>query len=373
MIYFDNSATTYKKPLCVKLWTLKGLRVANAGRSGHSLSQKSATEIFRARLKLQTFFNVPRQEDVIFTSNCTEALNMAILGSAKKGHVIASTFEHNSVLRPLKKLEDDGLISLSIIEPEHNNIITRSDVEKLIRPDTYLVCVSYINNTLGNKNDINEIGKLCKEKSILFLVDSAQSSGHIMIDMQKDNISMLTFAGHKGFFAPQSIGGLCLNGCDLKPIKYGGTGTNSSELIMPSSNPEKLESGTLSCPMIYGLSAGVSYVINHFEKHTQKVATLTRYLYNGLKELGVTVYTSPKSEYGVMLFNAQNIDSVELSTILDEKYHIMVRGGLHCAALAHKYLGTLKTGALRVSINHYNSKRQIDYFLKALKEILENN
>lgn len=372
MIYFDNSATTYKKPLSVKLATYRGLKVANPGRSGHSLSQKSAQEIFRARLKLQTFFNVPNQENVIFTQNCTEALNTAILGTAKKGNVIASTFEHNSVLRPLKKLENDGIISLTIATPQQDNIITKADIEKLIKPDTYMVCVSYINNTLGNKNDIYNIGKLCKQKGIIFLVDCAQSSGHIAIDMQKDNISLLTFAGHKGFFAPQSIGGLCINDCKLNPIKFGGTGTNSSELTMPDSLPEKLESGTLSCPLIYGLSAGVSYVINHFEKNNKKVSNLTHYLYQKLTELDVKIYTNQKSEYGVILFNTSNIDSTELSGILDERYHIMVRGGLHCAGLAHQYLGTLKTGAVRVSINHYNSKRQIDKFIKALKEILAN-
>ncbi len=370
MIYFDNSATTYKKPLSVKLASLNGLRVANPGRSGHSLSLKAGKEIVKCRLKLQNFFNVKRFEDVIFTSNCTEALNMAILGSKRKGHVIASVFEHNSVLRPLKKLESDGLITLTLALPEKDNILTVSDITKCLKQDTYMICVSYINNTLGNKNQIEEIGKLCKDKNITFLVDCAQASGHINIDMQKDNINLLTFAGHKGFFAPQSIGGLCINDTALFPIKYGGTGTNSESLYMPDENPERLESGTLPSPQIFGLSAGVDYVIRHFEKHTNKIKLLTSYLMEKLKEIGATIYTNPTSCYGVVLFNLTGIDSIELASTLDEKYNIMVRGGLHCAASSHKFLGTLKTGAVRASINHYNSKRQIDKFIKALTNIL---
>ena len=370
MIYFDNSATTYKKPLAVKIATYKGLKAANPGRSGHRLSFEAAQMVFKTRLLLQTFFNVKRQEDVIFTQNCTEALNLAILGTKQKGNVIASCFEHNSVLRPLKHLEKQGLITLTIACPKENNIITKEDIEPLITTDTYMVCVSYINNTLGNKNDISKIGKLCKEKNILFLVDCAQSAGHINIDMQKDNINLLTFAGHKGFFAPQSIGGLCINDAKVSPIKFGGSGTNSDSLDMPSSTPESLESGTLSCPLIFGLNAGVNYVLRHFDKHTKKVANLTKYLIDKLESIGANIYTNKNSRYGVVLFNLKNIDSTELSQLLDEKYNIMVRGGLHCAALAHKYLGTLKTGAVRASINHYNTKRQIDKFIYCLKDIL---
>lgn len=370
MIYFDNAATTYKKPLSVKLATLAGLKVANPGRSGHSLSQKSAREISNTRLKIQNFFNVPRQDDVIFTNNCTEALNMAILGLNKTGNVIASTFEHNSVLRPLHALEKEGKISLSIATPQSDNIITSKDIEPLIKEDTFLICVSYINNTLGNKNDIESIGKLCKQKNIILLVDCAQAAGHIDIDMQRDNINILTAAGHKGFFAPQSIGVLCLNNCNLNAIKYGGTGTNSYDLDMPDFNPEKLESGTLSSPLIYGLSAGVSYVNKNFIKHNKKIAKLTHYLYDHLKQLGATIYTNKQSEYGVILFNFEGFDSTELTSILDEEYSIMVRGGLHCAAYAHRYLKTLKTGAVRISLNHYNSKRQIDLLISALNNIL---
>ncbi len=370
MIYLDNAATTYKKPLAVKLATLKGITSANPGRSGHKLSIKAANEITKTRLKLQALFNVPDTNNIILTHNCTEALNMAILGSAKKGHVIASTFEHNSVLRPLKKLQDDGIISLTIITPKSNNIITASDIIPALQNDTYLVCVSYVTNTLGNKNDINGIGKLCKEKNLLLLCDCAQAAGHIDIDMQKDNISMLAFAGHKGLFAPQSIGGLCLNNVSLSPLKYGGTGTNSTDLNMPQSYPERLESGTLHTPLIFGLSAGIDYVINHFEKSSKKVKRLTQYLLQELYKLGATVYTNKDSFLGVVLFNLLGFDSTELSDILSEKYGIMLRGGLHCAPLAHKYLGTLKQGALRVSINHYNSAKQINKLITALQDIL---
>ena len=375
MIYFDNAATTFKKPLCVKISTLIALNKysANPGRSGHKLSIKTAQKVLETRINVAKFFNCPNFESVIFTKNCTEALNLAILGSAKQNsNVVASCFEHNSVLRPLKHLEDMGVISLTIIEPQNNALhIKLEDIKEKIQANTKMVCVNHISNVTGNLNEIEKIGKFCKDKNITFLVDCAQSAGHIKIDMEKQNIDLLAFAGHKGLFAPQSIGGLCINTKNSpKAILFGGTGTNSQDLYQPKTIPEYYESGTVSTPLILGLNSGLKYVEKNFNKITNKTKKLTNYLYNELLKIeDIILYTEKESHFGVVTFNKKNMTSTEVATILDEKYNIAVRSGLHCAPLAHKFLGTTNNGAIRISINHFNKLHEIKKFIKILKRI----
>ena len=303
MIYFDNAATTYKKPLSVKLSTLLALQKysANPGRSGHKLSLKTAEKIFETRVRVADFFNCPKIENVIFTKNCTEALNIAILGSVKEnGNVITSCFEHNSVLRPLKELENKNKITLTIVSPKNNTNITLEDIKEKVKSNTYLICVNHISNVTGNKNNINDIGKFCKEKNILFLVDVAQSAGHKKINMEKQNINFLCFAGHKGLFSPQGIGGLCINTDKLpKALTFGGTGTSSKDLSQPTTLPEYYESGTLSTPLIIGLNSGIKYVDKNFNKIKIKTEKLTKTLYNELSKLkDIILYTDKKSCYG---------------------------------------------------------------------------
>lgn len=376
MIYFDNAATSFKKPISVKFSTLVALYKysANPGRSGHRLSIKTAQKVLETRLRVADFFNCPSFESVIFTKNCTEALNLAILGSAKENsHVIASCFEHNSVLRPLKYLESIGKIKLTIIQPKNKlENIKLTDIVDKVKENTSMICVNHISNVTGNKNDIEEIGKFCKLKNILFLVDCAQSAGHIKIDMQKLNIDLLAFAGHKGLFAPQSIGGLCINTKNSpKAILFGGTGTNSKDLEQPKTLPEYYESGTISTPLILGLSAGIKYVEKNFCKNNNKTKKLTNYLYDNLKKVkDVYIYTKKESHYGVVTFNIKNMNSSEVATILDEKYKICVRSGLHCAPLAHNYLQTLEQGAVRISLNHFNNKHQINKLIFAINQII---
>ena len=372
MIYFDNAATTFKKPLCVKLGVLKALcnYSANPGRSGHRHSLKAARQIFKTRLTIKNLFNCESESNVIFTQNCTDALNLAILGSARDGgHVITSCFEHNSVLRPLNYLKSIGKITLSIVQPSNGFNITLDDIKNAYQDNTYLVCLTHISNVTGNRNDIEGVGRFCKEHNLVFLVDAAQSCGHVDIDMQKSNINLLAFAGHKGLFAPSSIGGLCINKTNINPIRFGGTGTNSVQLTQPDSLPERLEAGTLSTPLIMGLLYGTKFVIRNFDRHKKKVAYLTKYLIDNLTKINATIYTQQNSKYGVVCFNLKNVDSIEASGVLDEKYNIAVRGGLHCAPLCHKFLGTIITGAIRISLNHYNSKRQINKLIKALTDI----
>lgn len=373
IIYLDNAATSNFKPKCVIKKLNKSLKEsANPGRSGHKLSLKNMMQVYSAREIVARHFGITEPENVIFTKNCTEALNIVILGTVKKGaNVICSCFEHNSLLRPLTELKEKGEITLTIVEPSNKKYIVRNDIERVLTSKTYLVAITAISNVTGNKNDIIEIGKLCKEKGILFLVDSAQACGHLRYNMKHDNINYLTFAGHKGFLAPQGIGGLCINTNNIPfPLMYGGTGTESIKLTQPLTLPEKLESGTLGTPLILALSEGVKYVEKNFDENNFKVKRLTQYLLLKLKEIdNITLYTLPSSCYGVVSFNLKYLSSTEVTDYLDGKYNIATRGGLHCAPLTHKFLGTTEQGAVRVSLNFKNTQKEIDTLIKALIEL----
>lgn len=373
VIYFDNAATSFYKPKKVIKALNKSLQQsANPGRSGHKLSIKNSFDVWKCRENISKYFGNIEPENVIFTKNCTEALNIVIFGTVKKGgNVICSCFEHNSVLRPLHKLQNDGLITLTIIYPKNNNYITKSDIEEAITNKTYLVCVNSISNVTGNQNEIFEIAKLCFEKEILYLCDNAQGTGHLNIDMKKNNISYLTFAGHKGFLSPQGIGGLCINSTTIPtPLINGGTGTESNNLTQPTTLPECLESGTLATPLINSLNAGVNYICLKQPKHKQKLEKLTEYLYINLKKIvGIKIYSKPNFSSGIISFNYKDYDSVEISEYLDQKYNIATRGGLHCAPLTHKHLGTLEKGIVRVSLSFKNTKKEINVLINAIKNL----
>ena len=241
-----------------------------------------------------------------------------------------------------------------------------------------MVCLTHISNVTGNKNDITAIGRLCKEKDILFLVDCAQSCGHVKIDMKKQNINYIAFAGHKGFLTPQGIGGLCINSNTLPlPLTHGGTGTESENTSQPTAMPERLESGTLATPLICSLKAGVEYIDKNFEKNNKKVENLTKYLIKMLKryqKVGkISLYTLDESKYGVVCFNITGIDSVEATDYLDQKFNIATRGGLHCAPLSHSFLGTIEKGAIRVSLSFKNTEKQVNLLIKAVDELITKN
>ncbi len=376
MIYLDNSASTLVKPKEVIRAVNESLLHygANPGRSGHKASIKAAMEVENTRIKLSKLYNCPSSEDVIFTQNCTEALNLAILGSVKKdGHVICTENEHNSVLRPLEHLKSLGLIDFSIAYQHEKTGITARDIEPLIQDNTYLVICNHISNVNGDKADLESIGKLCKEKGLFFMVDGAQSCGHEEIDMEKWNINLLAFAGHKGFYAPQSIGGLLKNNISLDPIKFGGTGTNSLELKMPEESPERFESGTISTPLIMGLSAGIDFTQANFREIKNRLDDLTTYLNYELSKLPAISYTQPENSHGVLAFNVPNVHSNEVANYLDEKWNICVRAGYQCAPLKHKALGTLEQGVVRVSISYFNNFSEIQKLIMAIKTFLRKN
>jgi len=369
MIYFDNAATSLIKPDIVKREILYAIEnyTANPGRSGHNEAIKVAQKIYKTREIIKNFFNFSNFS-LIFTKNCTEALNIAIFGTLKKGdHVITTCYEHNSVLRPLQCLKSKG-VEVTILDCNLNEF--NENLESKIKQNTKLVITTFISNVTGEICDIEDVGKICKKYNILYLVDAAQACGHVEIDMQKLNINMLAFAGHKGLLATTGVGGLLIKEIEnLQPLIYGGTGSQSGSLIQPTNTEEDFESGTISSISIIGLGAGLKYLQKNFKNILKKEQNLSKYLYFSLKSLNFIELYSKEDSLNVFSFNIKGIDSMRVANILNEKYSIAVRSGLHCAPLIHKRLGTLKTGAVRVSLDFNNEYWEIDYLIKALKEI----
>lgn len=377
MIYLDNSATTNKKPFCVKkevlLSTLKN-NSANPNRSGYRISNKLASKILNVRENLSKYFNCPNIENCIFTSGCTEALNLAILSTCKKGgHVITTCYEHNSVLRPLHYLKELGFIELSILTLQKDGSIPSNEILKAIKSNTYLIACTFTSNVTGYTNQIEDIGNICKENNFFFLVDCAQSGGHENIDMQKLNIDFLAIAGHKGFYALTGIGALLISERAkkvIKPIKFGGTGTQSSSPIQPIDFPDGFESGTCNTTGILSLGAGLNFVIKKQEKINNKIKKLTQYLFERLKEIKeIKIFPNNNYNSGVISFNIKNYASNEVGNYLSENFNICVRTGLHCAPLIHKFYGTIDSGMVRVSLSYFNKKKDINKLIYALKKL----
>lgn len=379
MIYFDNASTTNKKPFCVKMAVKKAISkkyCANPGRSSHNLSLNAGNIVFETREKLKEFFNAKSAENVIFTSGCTESLNLAILGTlAIGGHVILTSNEHNSVARPIENLKNQGKITTTIVKADKSGKINPEDIEKVINDKTYLVVVNHTSNVTGATSDIAEIGKVCKKHNVLFLVDAAQSAGHKKIDMEKMNISMLAIAGHKGLLGIQGVGALIFdNKVKIQPIKLGGTGTYSEKLLPPTTYPEGLEAGTAPTPAIFSLNAGTAYLSKHFEKVNCKIEKLTRFLLNELYKRQkhnnkIKIFTQQNDCNGVVSFTVENLTTSEIVSVYNEK-GICVRAGLHCAPLCHERLNTLSSGGtVRVSLSHNNHVWEIKKFLKIFDEI----
>lgn len=376
IIYFDNAASGGYKPDCVIKAVADTLKYcsANPGRSGHTLAAEAAIKVASARAETAEFFGLGEDGNVIFTHNCTQALNYAILGGARRGHIITTAFEHNSVLRPLHFLGINGQIKLTVVFPNNYGKIIASDISKNIRSDTAMIIVNHISNVTGACAPIEEIGLIASKSHIPLLVDAAQSAGHIKINMEDMHIDILAAAGHKGLAAPQGVGVLLYkSNININPIIFGGTGTDSQNLFQPKTPPESLESGTLATPSIAGLEAGIKWVKENFDKNQKNVSQITQYLYEELIKIGnVIVYTPKDSYHGVISFNINGIDSGETANILNDKFSVCVRAGLHCAPLAHKYLKTLKTGAVRASISYQNTMQEAEIFVSAIKEIAKN-
>ena len=376
MIYFDNAATGGRKPDSVLTAVSSALKVcANPGRSGHKLSLSCLGIVQECRNALSDYFDGYGFERVAFTKNCTEALNLALFGAINKGdHVIASVMEHNSVLRPLKKLHDERKVEYEFcpLAPFSENEPTRLDLvalKKMIKPHTKAVLITSCSNVNGATPSLYAIRKILP-KSVLLIVDGAQGGGHIPIKMKSMGIDLLALAGHKGLFAMQGSGALLFSErVELPPILYGGTGTMSFSLDMPEFYPDNLEAGTLSFPAVYSLLEGIRYLTLNGRQLSEKIQELSAYFYAELSKLPAYKCYSQPNESGIIAFSHERMQSEYIASLLSSRYDIAVRGGLHCAPLMHQALGTQDNGLVRVSFSHFNSKTEIDELLRALKEM----
>lgn len=375
MIYLDNAATSYPKPrgmvAAMEECILK--YCGNPGRSGHSMSMRTGEEVYHARKKICRLFGIENPERLVFTKNTTEALNMGLKGALKPGdHVITTSMEHNSVLRPLKALEKKG-VSQSVLRADREGFIKASDIEKAIRPCTRLIAVTAASNVTGTKMPLMEIGETARKRGILFMVDGAQGAGSMEINVDKMNIDLLAFPGHKGLLGPLGTGGLYIGEkAKLAHIMEGGTGTDSKSRIQPCELPEGYEAGTINAPAIIGMGYSAEFVekigpevIGKYEEE------LIAWLDDRLDEMDfVTRYGPPACrKTGISLFNIAGISAEEVTGVLSSRYGIAVRGGFHCAGLAHKTIGTWDGGAVRISAGPFNTRRDMEKLVDAIAEI----
>lgn len=372
MIYFDNAATGGFKPfksIDSAVSAMKNLNV-NAGRSAHKLSAMADEIVYETRQTVAKFVGASKAENVIFTHNCTDALNVAIFGLYQKGcHVITTVTEHNATLRPLYELERRGEISLTIITPKSGKV-KAEDVERELTSNTKLVVLNAVSNVNGEENDVFNVGKLLSKTDAKFIVDGAQAVGHIDLNVNNQLIDALCLAGHKGLMAIQGIGVLVLNdSVNVRPSRFGGTGTDSFSREMPDCYPERLEAGTLNLPAICSLKSGVEYLSANSTYLATQTLSLTEYLISKLKRLPYIKLYSKPNKSGIVCFNHRDFSSQEICEILSEKYSIAVRGGYHCAPLMHKFLKTDKLGAVRVSFSLQNTRKEINALISALEEI----
>ncbi|NLL80957.1 MAG: aminotransferase class V-fold PLP-dependent enzyme [Tissierellia bacterium] len=376
MVYFDNAATSFPKPEIVydSIMTAMKEYGANPGRSGHKMALKLSRGIYDTREMMSKLFNVSNPMNVIMTFNATEGLNIGLKGILKAGdHVITTSMEHNSVLRPLRYLKKFG-IEHTIVQADNMGRINPIDIKKAIKSNTKLIMSTHISNLTGTIMPIGEIGKIAKDHGILYMVDGSQSAGVYDIDIQKLNIDLLAFPGHKGLLGPQGTGALCIReGIELESYIQGGTGSASHSLDQPDILPDKFESGTENGPGIIGLGAGIKYILDRgMDNIRQHEENLTKHFIDEASKIdGIKMYgpLNIKEQAAVVALNIKDADSSEVSYILDQEYDIAVRPGLHCAPLAHETIGTLDQGAVRFSFGAFNTHEEIDYCIKALKDI----
>ncbi len=374
MIYFDNAATGGRKPDSVLTAVSSAVKVcANPGRSGHKLSLACARLVQDCRNELNDAFDGYGFERVIFTKNCTEALNIALLGVLQTGdHVVVSCLEHNSVLRPLETLCQKGVITYDVcplVGEKEQAKIDENALLRLIKPQTRLVALSTASNVNGYMPDVAAIKKRLPPR-VFLLCDGAQGAGHFPIRMQETGIDILTLAGHKGLHAIQGSGALLFSErVNPTPILHGGTGSMSISLDMPDFYPDALEAGTLAFPAVLSLLEGVRYTLPRLDDIAKRLLFLTEYFANGLKKLSdYTLYSNP-NPCGIIAFRHAFLQSEFLSNVLSSSYDVAVRGGLHCAPFMHEALGTLDDGLVRVSFSHFNSEGEIDALLAALRAV----
>lgn len=376
IVYLDNAATTFPKPRGVLDATFDCAEnyCGNAGRGSHALALKSAEAVYSAREALASLFEAS-PENVIFTLNTTQSINLAIKGVMNRGgHVLISDMEHNSTLRPIARLQGERRISYDIF-PTHKDGMPLSTEEILsgivrrLRPNTRLICAIHTSNICSYSLPIREIGQLCHRHGLLFLVDAAQGAGHADISLKNDRIDMLCLPGHKGLYAPQGVGALILrDSLVLDTLIEGGNGVNSLESSMGLISPERYEGGTLCTPAIVGLCEGVEFVREiGVERIVAHERALWRRAYLSLSEIEKIEFYGDTAAGSILLFNIRGIPSDDLGATLSER-GLCLRTGYHCSPLAHKSLKTAEGGAVRMSFSVFNTEGEIDKACSIIKD-----
>lgn len=375
MIYMDNAATTLQKPEEVKQAILYALEhMGNAGRGGTEAALDASRSIYAVREKLADFFNAESPTRIAFTANSTESLNIALKGLFQPGdHVITTVLEHNSVLRPLYWCQEQG-VELTILNCDEKGNLSYEEMENAVREKTKAIVCTHASNLTGNMINLKRVGQIASEKHILFVVDASQTAGVYPIDVQELGVDVLCFTGHKGLLGPQGTGGLYVReGVEIRPLLCGGSGVDTYNMHHPSQMPTALEAGTLNGHGIAGLGAAIDYLNRTgIDVIREKELNLMRRFYDGISQIpDVKVYGDFTAEERapIVTFNLGDYDSSEVSDELNEVYGIATRPGAHCAPLMHKALGTVEQGAVRFSFSHYNTEEEVDFAIRAIKEL----
>lgn len=377
MIYLDNAATTLRKPECVVEAVTRALcSMGNPGRSAHDGALSASRTVFEARLALAELFGAESPDRIAFTANATEALNIAIKGILNPGdHVITTALEHNSVLRPLYEMEDKG-VELTILPADRQGRLKEADFEAAIRTNTRAIVCTHGSNLTGNLVDIGQVGQIARRHGLLLVADASQTAGVFPIDVQKMQIDILCFTGHKSLLGPQGTGGLYVReGVEVRPLLSGGSGVQTYLRRHPPQMPTALEAGTLNAHGIAGLLAAVRYLqAAGLDAIRERELDLMERFYRQVSAIpGVTVYGdfSRRMRCPIVALNVRNYDSGEVSDALSSQYGIATRPGAHCAPRMHQALGTVEQGAVRFSFSHYNTEEEIETAVSALRELAQ--
>ena len=376
-IYLDNAATSFPKPkeVATAVYDFMVNNGTSSGRGSYKKAMQSDYIVYECRKLIGKLFNFDNPKKVVFTSNVTDSLNIAMRGILKENdHVITSSLEHNAVWRCLKTLERDINIKIDTVECSKDGITNSQDIKKYIKKDTALIVFTQASNVLGTIQPIREIGAIAREHNIPFLVDSAQSAGAMKIDVKEENIDILAFTGHKSLLGPMGTGGLIINtDIDIKPLKAGGTGGDSAYEYQPDYYPNHLETGTSNVSGIAGLREAIKFLNKEgIEDIHNKEKELTKYALEKLETVkDIEIYGPKDCEkmLSVISFNIKDKRPEDVGSILDQKYDIMLRAGLHCAPTAHSVIGTKERGTLRIGLGYFNEKEDIDKLVEALNNL----
>ncbi|WP_102401646.1 aminotransferase class V-fold PLP-dependent enzyme [Haloimpatiens massiliensis] len=379
-LYLDNAATSFPKPKQVadSIYNYTLNIGCNVNRGAYSSAYAAENTLFETRELLCELFNFSIEENVIFTKNVTESLNVLIKGFIKPGdHIIVSSMEHNAVMRPITSLSKLG-VSFSRVPCNNDGFLKLDEIENLIKPNTKAVIMTHASNVCGTILPLEIVGSLCKKHNLFFIIDSAQTAGFLDLDFKKLNADAIAFTGHKGLMGPQGIGGFLINdklNSLTNPLVEGGTGSLSESESQPNYMPDKFESGTMNLPGIFGLNAALKYINNvGLNSIREKELALTEKFINEIKNIkGINLVGKENIEgrTAVVSLDFTNLDNGEVSHLLNSDFHIMTRCGLHCAPSAHKTLGTFPRGTVRFSFNHFNTLKEIKYAVDSIYNLIK--